>query len=170
MLPEPLTVRPAVPSDLPALLAVYDSARRYMIRCGNPTQWGTDYPPADLLAGDIAAGHLYAVCRGGTLCAAFALIAGADPTYAEIRGAWGSEAPYATIHRLASDGTAPGVFAAVLAFCLRRSPHLRADTHADNAVMQRLLENNGFRRCGIIRVSHGDGSRGERLAYERLPG
>ena len=41
---------------------------------------------------------------------------------------------------------------------------LRADTHADNKIMQHLLEKNGFTRCGIIHVA--DGS--PRFAYQKL--
>ena len=43
--------------------------------------------------------------------------------------------------------------------------HLRADTHADNAPMLRLLPALGFVRCGVVRVA--DGS--PRIAFERLP-
>ena len=41
---------------------------------------------------------------------------------------------------------------------------LRADTHADNKVMQHLLESEGFTRCGIIHVEDGT----PRIAYQRL--
>ena len=34
-----LTVRKAVRGDLPALLAIYENARRFMQTHGNPTQW-----------------------------------------------------------------------------------------------------------------------------------
>ena len=40
----------------------------------------------------------------------------------------------------------------------------RADTHADNKIMQHLLEKNGFTRCGVIHVA--DGS--PRFAYQKL--
>ena len=43
-------------------------------------------------------------------------------------------------------------------------PELRADTHADNKIMQHLLEKNGFTRCGVIHVA--DGS--PRFAYQKL--
>lgn len=38
---------------------------------------------------------------------------------------------------------------------------LRADTHADNKVMQHLLEKNGFVRCGNITLADGT----SRIAY-----
>ena len=104
-------------------------------------------------------------CQLATLVfAAFALIPGEDPTYVRIEaGAWPDDAPYATIHRLAADGTGRGVTGAVIAWCAAQSPVLRADTHADNAPMQHLLEKHGFVRCGIIYTDDGT----PRLAYQR---
>jgi RimJ/RimL family protein N-acetyltransferase len=42
-------------------------------------------------------------------------------------------------------------------------PNIRIDTHRDNAIMQHLLEKNGFVKCGIIYVE--DGS--PRIAYQK---
>ena len=96
---------------------------------------------------------------------AFALVPGQDPTYRVIDGAWQSDAPYLTIHRLAGDGICHGIFGAAVAFAAGRCPHLRIDTHADNRPMRNHIAGAGFVYCGIIRVE--DGS--PRLAYERLP-
>lgn len=161
----PLTVRPATAADLPALAEIYRHARAFMAAAGNPTQWGTTNPPAATLEEDIRRGQLFLVCDGDTPCGAFALVPGADPTYAVIEGAWHSDAPYATIHRLAGDGSRHGVFAAAVAFAAARYPHLRIDTHQDNRPMRTLIPRAGFAYCGIIHVA--DGS--PRLAYERLP-
>ena len=48
--------------------------------------------------------------------------------------------------------------------CLEHCESLRADTHADNKIMQHLLEKNGFARCGIIHVEDGT----PRVAYQKL--
>ncbi|MEI3312611.1 MAG: GNAT family protein [Faecalibacterium prausnitzii] len=53
---------------------------------------------------------------------------------------------------------------AVLDWSMEHCQSLRADTHADNKIMQHLLEKNGFTRCGIIHVA--DGS--PRFAYQKL--
>ena len=158
----PLTVRPAAPGDLPALAAIYRAARAFMAASGNPTQWGTTDPRPELLRQDIAQGQLYVLCDGDTPRAAFALVPGEDPTYAAIDGAWLSDAPYATIHRIAADGERPGVFGRSIAFCRSRCGNLRIDTHHDNRTMQHLVEKYGFTRCGIIHVE--DGS--PRIAYQ----
>lgn len=162
----PLTIRPATGADLPALAEIYRKARAFMAAHGNPTQWGATNPPPETLRQDIAQGQLFVLCQGDIPHAAFALVPGNDPTYAVIDGAWLSDAPYATIHRLGSDGACHGVFAAAVAWAAARQPHLRIDTHADNHIMQTLIARAGFCYCGIIHVA--DGS--PRLAYERLPG
>ena len=51
----------------------------------------------------------------------------------------------------------------LLRLVLGAYPQPAADTHADNAVMQRLLEGAGFVRCGIIYTD--DGS--PRIAYQK---
>ena len=43
---------------------------------------------------------------------------------------------------------------------------MRGDTHEDNLPMQRVLEKNGFQRCGTIFVE--DGS--PRIAYQYCTG
>ena len=94
-------------------------------------------------------------------------MAGPDPSYARIDGEWlDDEAPYGVIHRLASDGTARGVFDACLAFCGKRWANLRIDTHRDNRAMRHLVESRGFSFCGTIEVREGE----PRLAYQRMRG
>ena len=107
---------------------------------------------------------LYVV--NGQIEAVFAFILGADPTYAAIEdGQWLDDTlPYGTVHRLASAGKHKGVGKAVLDWSMEHCQSLRADTHADNKIMQHLLEKNGFTRCGVIHVA--DGS--PRFAYQKL--
>lgn len=156
-------IRPAVHTDLPAILEVYHCARTFMAANGNPTQWGTGYPAPELVEEDIRQGRLFVDTEDGRVCGAFMFVMGDDPTYAHIEnGNWLDSSPYGVIHRVAADGTVPGVLKRCMAFCRERCSHLRIDTHADNHVMQRLLSAAGFTRCGIIYVE--DGS--PRIAYE----
>lgn len=176
------TARPAVPSalrdgtgwrirpsgwpDLEKILAIYAHARAFMRENGNCTQWQGGHPARELVEQDIAAGTGFVVESDAGLEGVFALMGGDDPTYARIEdGAWLSDAPYSTIHRLASAGRAHGVLRACVAWCAERCPHLRIDTHADNAPMLHLLPALGFVRCGIIYVADGT----QRIAFERLP-
>lgn len=156
-------IRPARAEDLPALIPVYDAARRFMAEHGNPTQWAaTGYPDRQDLEEDLARKQLYVFEENGVLHGAFVLQFGDEPNYREIDGAWLSEAPYGTIHRVASDGAVPGLFDACLAFCRERIAHLRIDTHENNAVMRHLIASRGFRPCGTIQVEDGT----SRLAFE----
>lgn len=162
-------IRRAEKRDLDWMLTLYAGARAFMARSGNPTQWEEGYPDRGLLEADLAAGQLYVVERAGRPCGAFVLALGEAPTYGHIDGGgWLRPGPYGTIHRLAGDGRHPGIFRECLAFCRAHAPDLRADTHADNRTMQRLLEQNGFVRCGTIYIW--DGS--PRIAYQlsRRPG
>ncbi len=160
------TIRLAELSDLPRLMQVYAAARACMAKTGNPHQWAGGHPSLELLTSDIPKRQLYVVEEGGEVHGAFAFILGADPTYSRIDGGrWLSDAPYGTIHRIASDGTGHGMFTDVLAFCRGIRPHVRIDTHRDNRVMQHVVTKHGFRYCGVIYLENGD----PRLAYELLP-
>ena len=158
--------RGAVRGDLPQILKIYARARQLMKESGNPTQWGDNFPPQELLEEDIDSNRLFVYVVNGQIEAVFAFILGKDPTYAVIEdGKWLDDTlPYGTVHRLASAGKQKGVASAVLDWSLEHCQSLRADTHADNKIMQHLLEKNGFTRCGVIHVA--DGS--PRFAYQKM--
>lgn len=158
-------IRPASLQDLCSVLSVYRSAREFMCQNGNPSQWAGGYPAESLLRRDIEARQLYVLEENGGVHGVFALVEGADPSYAVIEdGSWLSDTPYAAIHRVASDGATKGVFVRCLEFAKARHRHLRIDTHADNRIMQRLILENGFDRRGIIYVEDGT----PRIAFEYL--
>ena len=139
-------------SDLDAIMQIYARARQEMAASGNPTQWGTSFPPQDLIEEDIDTNRLFVYLHNGEMEAVFAFVLGPDPTYAKIEdGQWLNDAlPYGTIHRLASAGRVHGVADACFAWCAAQGLPLRADTHHDNRIMQHLLERSGFVRCGRI--------------------
>ncbi len=158
-----LSVRRSTVEDLENIIEIYRRAREFMKNSGNPNQWGDAYPPAELIADDIRRGVSMAVCGADGIHGVFALIGGEDPSYRHIEnGTWPDDGPYVTIHRLASDGRVHGVFRCAADFCKETGINVRVDTHADNSVMQRQIEKNGFVKCGIIRVA--DGS--PRIAYQ----
>ena len=160
------TIRPATFTDLDRLMEIFEAARRFMESTGNPNQWINGYPQRALIAEEISQKHCY-VCQDeeGKTIGTFCFVPSPDPNYACIEdGAWLNDAPYHVIHRLASDGSEKGIFKACIDWCALQDTNLRADTHADNKVMQHLLEKNGFIRCGIIYVSNGT----PRIAYQRV--
>lgn len=158
-------VRPAGAEDMGQIEEIYSFARAFMAENGNPTQWGTANPARETLEADLERGNLYVVTERETIHGVFAFLLGDDPTYETIYdGAWHSDRPYGTIHRIAGDGSG-GIFRTALAFCRERCACLRIDTHRNNQVMQHVIEKAGFRRCGIIYIA--DGS--PRIAYDLVP-
>lgn len=156
-------IRPAAPEDLRDIMEIYRAARDFMMKTGNATQWGEDYPPQSLLEDDIAKKQLYVCSSDETIYGVFAFIIGNDPTYRIIeQGSWKNESLYGTIHRIASDGTTKGVLGECLDFCQTQIDHIRIDTHENNRVMQHLFEKHGFDRRGIIYTASGE----PRIAYE----
>ena len=155
-------VRKAIQNDIEKIGEIYTAARAFMRATGNPTQWSGGYPSRELTEQDIKDGKLYVVEQNGALHGVFYFNIGEDPTYLKIDGAWESDAPYGVIHRIASDGTARGVFSEALGFCTEQISHIRIDTHEDNKVMQNVLLRHGFCFCGIIYLENGD----PRRAYE----
>ena len=72
-----------------------------MADSGNPTHWGRNFPPQELIEEDIDTNRLFVYLHNGVLEGAFAFILGPDPTYAKIEdGQWLNDTlPYGTIHR-----------------------------------------------------------------------
>lgn len=156
-------IRLAEQQDLERILEIYRIAREFMKQNKNESQWGTSYPPRSLLEEDIRCRQLYVYLSEDVVRGVFAFILGEDLTYSYIeQGTWKSDTSYGTIHRIASDGEVRGVFGKCLEFCKSQIDHIRIDTHENNRVMQHLILNHGFEKCGIIYLE--DGS--PRLAYQ----
>ena len=163
-----VSIRKAEKGDFPAVLAVYDAARKYMRENGNPTQWGMNHPSESLLRADAEKGQLYVIEENGDIHGVFAFIVGDDPTYKYIEnGSWLSESEYGTLHRVASDCKVKNVFGTALEYCENTLGvrHIRVDTHENNLKMRHCIEKNGFSYRGIIYIPS-DGT--PRFAYEKI--
>ena len=158
-----MLIRNAVMEDMPEVLALFANARKFMAENGNPGQWWGGYPKRELLEEDITLERLY-VCEEGKIHAAFVLALGDDPTYAVIEGAWKNDAPYGTLHRIASSGEKRGMADVIVDWAFQKCGNLRGDTHELNIPMQKAFERNGFERCGIIWVDDGT----PRIAYQKV--
>ena len=160
-----MRIRPSTHSDLPQLLQIYETARRFMQQTGNARQWVDGYPKEELLISDIKQGHSY-VClnENNEIAGTFYYIVGEEPTYLNIyEGSWLNNDSYGVIHRIASSGKQKGIGETCINWCLDKCRNLRIDTHRDNKVMQNILQKLGFTYCGIIYLENGD----ERLAYQK---
>lgn len=160
-----LKIRKSTIDDLGRMLEIYECARAFMARTGNPTQWGDGYPKEELLRSDIARGISYVAEYKGVIESTFMYFEGEEPAYHVIEGgAWKNDAPYGVIHRIASMGSVKGAGSKCLQWGFAQCGNLRIDTHEDNKVMQHVLEKNGFERCGKIYLE--DGS--PRIAFHKI--
>ncbi len=157
-----MNVRQATRSDLGDILRIYSRAREFMKSNANPTQWGSAYPPSELVEQDISEGVLY-VIEDEFIRGVFAFFPLGDTIYNNIEGKWLNDLPHAAIHRVASSGERRGVFSVAVEFCLSVSKNLKIDTHADNLPMQNALSKLGFVPCGRIFLENGE----PRIAYQR---
>jgi ribosomal protein S18 acetylase RimI-like enzyme len=170
-----MNIRPATRTDLPALLPLFEEARRTIAALGID-QWQNGYPNEAVLAEDIALSRSFcATAEAGAVRASLALLPDGEPTYDHILdGTWltgDRTTGYLAIHRVAIAVACrgQGLAAMLLAFAAdyaraRGLTSLRIDTHQGNVVMRRMLEKNGFTHCGTILLKSGD----PRVAYEKI--
>ncbi len=160
-----MTIRKTVMNDLPRALEIYQGAREYMAKNGNPTQWGQTNPPAELVIDDINQGKSYVCEKDGQVIAVFYFAVEVEETYHEIyEGSWLNDAPYGVLHRVAVAQQERGVGSFVAQWALQQHNNIRIDTHENNKAMRKMLEKNGFSYCGKITIQ--DGS--ERLAFQKI--
>ena len=156
------TIKEAKKEDLPQVKELIQWGRKRQIESGNLNQWGPDYPSMELLEKDLCEGTIYLCEHEGKVIGTFSLFTTPDPTYKKIvKGEWLNNQPYATIHRIATDGSVKGAGQYCIKWVQERFDNVRIDTHEDNAAMRHILEKLGFQEVGIIYLANGD----ERLAF-----
>lgn len=146
------------------IMDIYQQARTFMAQTGNPDQWGTAYPPEEMIRKDIQNGKCYVNIKEDKIQAVFYFAVESDPTYGYIEGSWLNDEPYGVIHRIAAGESGKGVAAECFAFAEKHCTNLRIDTHENNLPMQRCLAKHGFVRCGTIYLENGD----PRIAYQKV--
>ncbi len=134
-----------------------------MAKTGNPGQWGDHYPSYDLVLEDIKDGLSHLIYTGDEIHGVFAVCPGPEPEYLEIfDGAWLNDEPYLAVHRVAGDGEVHGLFRMASDYVKSLSDNVRIDTHENNRVMQKVIEREGFVKCGIVYMADGT----PRIAYQ----
>lgn len=160
-----MNIRSAEFRDLARIMEIYEGARGFMRRSGNPNQWTGGYPSEATVSADIASNDLYVLEEDGQLHAVYYFRIGDDPTYGRIDGGrWIKDGPYGVIHRVAVSTPGRGLISLIFDHCFSIISNIRIDTHRDNLPMQTALAKNGFILCGIIYLQSGD----ERLAYQKI--
>lgn len=160
-----MEIRKSTRKDIKQIMAIFTTAREYMMEHGNKTQWGNGYPGEEILKTDIDAGNSYVIVNNGAIVGTFSFIIGEEPTYQVIKnGNWTDDRDYGTIHRLASNGAVKGIARVCFEYCMKQIDYIRIDTHMDNISMKTAIERFGFRKCGNIYVRGG----AERIAYDYI--
>jgi len=157
-----MEIRSLCKDDLPAVMEIYGSSRKFMAENGNAGQWGEDYPSKELVESFIGKGG-YAVMENGEITGVF-ILSDKEDSYKSIDGQWLDDNPYGVIHMIASGGARKGAGQFILDWCLEKTGNIRIDTHINNIPMRRLLEKNNYIYCGIISL----GVRGERIAFQKV--
>ncbi len=166
-----MLVRKTTRDDICRVMEIIAAARAYFKSVGIP-QWQGEYPSAEIIERDIAAGESYVCELEGEVCAFCAIVGGAEPDYSDIyEGEWKNSREYISLHRVAvsPDCKGHGIGAAFVGEAVRIARSrgiydIKCDTHRENKSMRRMLEKNGFLYCGIIYLSE-DGA--ERVAYQK---
>ena len=162
-------IRKSELSDVSAIMELIADAQRFLRSCG-VDQWQDGYPTAQIIEQDIALGQSYICIEQGQVVATAVISAAGEPTYRTIEGSWLNENGYVVVHRLAvsASATRRGL-AREMMCCAEQFAHslglsdIRVDTHADNMVMQHLLERLDYQLCGQITLQ----SQAKRLAYHK---
>ncbi|MDL2294967.1 GNAT family N-acetyltransferase [Ruminococcaceae bacterium OttesenSCG-928-D13] len=169
--------RLAAPEDLDSIMAIVAEAQKYL-RDQGVDQWQNGYPNNARIEDDIRRSVGHVLTLDGRVVCYGVLTFGDELSYQEIfDGAWASEAPYGTLHRLATHPDARGTGAtgkllAHLEGLCRQAGNgwMRSDTHRGNAPMRGFLEKNGYHNRGVIFIREfavGGAAGDERIAYEK---
>lgn len=163
--------------DIDEMMEIVDSGKE-LLKGQGIDQWQKGYPNRELLVSDVREGIGYVIEDAGSVVGVCAVTFTDEEAYRGIRnGAWltPDTGVYATIHRGAiaeksrGQGLTGFLFASVENMARKKGAvSMRADTHPENAGMQRSLEKAGFIRCGEIILSGGPEDGDMRVAYEKM--
>lgn len=164
-----MTIRPATPADLPALMNLIRHVVPLMRKDGN-FQWDEHYPNQTVFSDDIAKGQLWVAYVDGLLAGVAALTEDQEPEHAQVGFDLNQRA--IVTHRLAVDpafrgrGVAQALLTQAEQLAHERGIRfLRIDTNSQNQVTQKLFPKLGYQYAGDITLSFRPGLRF--LAYEK---
>lgn len=135
-------------------------------------QWQDGYPNEEVIKKDITNNNSYVLEKDGDIVATAMFAIERDINYDNIYdGKWLTENEYAVIHRIAVNNDYKGLKLAAeivnnaVKICKKNNiGSIRIDTHENNISMQKFLENNGFKYCGVIYLE----DKSPRIAFEKL--
>lgn len=170
-----MEIRKSQEKDFTNIKALYDSAREYFKNAGID-QWQSGYPSDEMIMHDIKSGESFVCTDNGKIIGVFMSAKKLDPSYESIAdGWWRRDESYVVLHRVAvhEDYRGRGIASEIVrfvekTFCPDGKGYLKADTHADNISMQRMLIKNGFQKAGVIRLREGKEIGAKRVAFDKI--
>ena len=158
-------------SDVESIMKIITEAQEFF-KDKNINQWQNGYPNKYTIINDIHNSESYVLEKDGQVVATSMITFREEPSYKSIYdGKWLSNSKYVTIHRIAVTNThkrlslSTEIIKHVENLCINKGiTSIKIDTHRENISMQKLLEKNEFKYCGVIYVD--DFS--ERIAFEKL--
>ena len=168
-------IRLAQITDLERVLEIVQDARA-LFRSKGSTQWqdSDGYPNKETFINDINKNQLY-VYDDGQVRGICVVSFDVDHNYDVIDGKWLSLAPYAVIHRIATDKDSYNMGIGSLFFrfaedvAKRNNVYdIKADTGLDNDIMIHLFEKFGYQNCGIITLLRDTVIDKKRIGFEKI--
>jgi ribosomal protein S18 acetylase RimI-like enzyme len=167
-------IRKAEYKDLDSILEIVEDARNFLKSSGSK-QWQEQYPAREDFFYDLENDYLYVCEEEGILIGTASLVREKDENYDEIfSGKWLNEEPYYSVHRIAVRKEVRGLgISKILLQYLETLTlnsgvrNIKVDTTEENIIMKKLLENNGYEKCGVIYLKRTE-TYNKRLAYQKI--
>jgi ribosomal protein S18 acetylase RimI-like enzyme len=164
--------RLAEQKDLDEMCRITEEAKEQLRRLGLD-QWQKGYPSREVWEMDIEEQMAWLAVEEGQILGVFAFQVTPDISYGEIEGAWLTDSPYASMHRVCVSDSCKGKGVAGQMFRYGFSmaeklgfDSVRIDTHPENLPMQRALKKAGFAACGTIYLKGGPEMGDARIGFE----
>ena len=160
-------IRPARLEDFDAVWDVLQSGRQYL-KDQNLPQWQTGCGPREEeIKARLQAEESYVLVLDGIISGYTALVPEPDGSPPMSEGAWAMcDTPYVAIHRVAlgencrGKGHAGGFLRDMVTIAGALGYRdIRIDTHPDNVIMQKVIEQAGFIKCGVMEKGVPGGTR-----------
>ncbi|MCR1951100.1 MULTISPECIES: GNAT family N-acetyltransferase [Clostridium] len=165
-----MVLRKSTEKDLKNIMKIISEAKVYL-KNNDVDQWQNGYPNEEVILKDIRNNISYVLEDDAEIIGTTSLSFDVEETYNNIyEGEWLSDGKYAVIHRIAASNNSnrKGIGTEIIKkseeICLSKGiKNIKIDTHENNLTMQKLLEKNNFKYCGVIYLL--DGSK--RIAFEK---
>lgn len=166
-----MELRKSRKDDLKYIIEIINEAKEFL-KESKIDQWQQGYPNEEVILRDIENQHSYVLEDNNKIIGTVALSFDKEKTYDLIYdGKWISNNEYAVIHRIATSrrynikGTGTEIIKSVEKICKDKGiKSIKIDTHEENLAMQKLLNKNDFKYCGVIYLE----DKAKRVAFEKV--